>query len=126
MATFNRVIVVGNLTRDPEYKIINNATGAGCTTFGIAVNEKIKKGDVWEDYANFFDVTVFGKTATACADHLSKGKPVLVEGRLRQRRWEKDGAKRSAVEIIADNVQFLGSKDASPANTTPANDDLAF
>ncbi len=108
MVTFNRVILAGNLVRDPEIRYL--PSGTSVTSFGIAVNERIKKGDVWEEQASFFDVTVFGKMGENCAEYLSKGRPVLVEGKLRQRRWETDGMKKSKIEVIADNVQFLGSK----------------
>src|SRR5512138_3890377 len=107
MVTFNRVILAGNLVRDPEIRYL--PSGTSVTSFGIAVNERVKKGDVWEEQASFFDVTVFGKTGENCAEYLSKGRPVLVEGRLRQRRWEQDGVKKSKIEVVADNVQFLGS-----------------
>lgn len=107
MVTFNRVILAGNLVRDPEIRYL--PSGTSVTSFGIAVNERIKKGDVWEEQASFFDVTVFGKTGENCAEYLSKGRPVLVEGKLRQRRWEQDGMKKSKIEVIADNVQFLGA-----------------
>ena len=107
MVAFNRVILAGNLTRDPEIRYL--PSGTSVTSFAIAVNERIKKGDAWEDYASYFDVTVFGKQGENCAEYLSKGRPVLVEGKLRQRRWEADGVKKSKIELIADNVQFLGS-----------------
>ena len=108
MVTFNRVILAGNLVRDPEIRYL--PSGLSVTSFGLAVNERIKKGDAWEEYVSFFDITVFGKQGENCAEYLSKGKPALVEGRLRQRRWEQDGVKKNKIEVIADNVQFLGAK----------------
>jgi single-strand DNA-binding protein len=115
MVTFNRVILAGNLVRDPEIRYL--PSGLSVTSFGLAVNERIKKGDAWEEHVSFFDVTVFGKQGENCAEYLSKGRPALVEGRLRQRRWEQDGVKKNKIEIIADNVQFLGA--AGKGNGAP-------
>jgi single-strand DNA-binding protein len=135
MVTFNRVILAGNLVRDPEIRYL--PSGTSVTSFGIAVNERIKKGDVWEEQASFFDVTVFGKMGENCAEYLSKGRPVLVEGKLRQRRWEQEGVKKSKIEVIADNVQFLGSKGggasegpkgnvSGPGGDMPGGEDIPF
>jgi single-strand DNA-binding protein len=129
-----RVVLVGNLTRDPELRTTGGGTSV--TTLGIAVNERVKKGDNWEDYVNFFDVTVWGNSAENCAKHLGKGSPVAVDGRLRQDRWEKDGQKRSAVKVVAESVQFLpdgkkrdggsgGSSESADAGTNP-DDDIPF
>ena len=109
MVSFNRVIVAGNLTRDPETRFI--PSGTAVTEFAIAVNNRYKSkvSNEQKEEVYFFDVVVFGKMGENCAEYLSKGRPVLVEGRLRQRRWEQDGVKRSKIEILADNVQFLGS-----------------
>lgn len=110
----NRVVLVGNLTKDPEVRTTNS--GSSLTKMRIAVNDRIKKGDVWEDYANFFDVVVFGKQAESCAQYLAKGKQIAVDGRLRWRSWENnEGQKRSAVEVIAENVLFLTPKDRDGA-----------
>jgi single-strand DNA-binding protein len=105
----NRVIINGNLTRDPELRATQGGTSVA--TLRVAVNERIKQNDEWTDRANFFDVTVWGKSAENCASYLSKGRPVLVEGRLRWEEWEaKDGSgKRQAVKIVADQVIFLRS-----------------
>jgi len=109
MVSFNRVIVAGNLVRDPETRFL--PSGTAVTSFSLAVNRRYKSKTTNEvkEEVSFFDVVVFGKTGENCAEYLSKGRPVLVEGRLRQRSWETDGQKRSKVEILADNVQFLGS-----------------
>ena len=109
MVTFNRVILAGNLTRDPETRFL--PSGDAVTSFSIAVNSKYKAKSSNEarEEVSFFDVVVFGKMGENCAEYLSKGRPVLVEGRLRQRSWETDGVKRSKIEVVADNVQFLGS-----------------
>jgi len=106
----NRVILTGNLTRDPEVSSVP-ATGLAICKFGIAVNTRRKSGDQWEEKANFFRVTVFGRQADSCAQYLKKGRPVAIDGRLEWSQWERDGIKRESVDIIADNVQFLGGRD---------------
>jgi single-strand DNA-binding protein len=109
VASFNRVILMGNLTRDPELRYTGNGT-AVCT-LGLAVNRRVKKGERWEEEASFFDIVVFGKTAENSAEYLAKGRPVLIEGELTQRRWEsQDGQKRSKIEVVASQVRFLGSR----------------
>jgi single-strand DNA-binding protein len=108
----NRVIVTGNLTRDPELR--STAAGTQVCKMRVAVNSRRKDaatGD-WVDKPNYFDVTVWGAQGENCATYLSKGRPVAVDGRLDWREYEaKDGTKRQAIEIIADTVQFLGSRD---------------
>ena len=110
----NVVVVTGNLTRDPELR----STGGGTSvcSLRIAVNTRRKGSDGnWEDKPNYFDVTVWGAQGENCANYLSKGRPVAVEGRLDWREWEsQDGGKRQAVEIIANSVQFLGSRGDNP------------
>ena len=107
----NTVVLVGNLTRDPETR------QAGATTvcsLRVAVNDRVKNRDsgAWEDYANYFTVSVFGNNGERCAQYLSKGRQVAIEGRLRWRQWESaDGQKREAVEVVADNVQFIGPRE---------------
>jgi len=110
MASYNRVILVGNLTRDIELRYLQS--GAAVADIGLAVNERVKKGNEWVDEANFFDITLFGKTAEVAAQYLTKGSNVLVEGRLRFETWEKDGQKRSKVKVIADKMQMLGGRGA--------------
>lgn len=134
MVSFNRVILAGNLTRDPETRFL--PSGTAVTEFSIAVNSryKSKTTNEFKEEVSFFDVVVFGKTGENCAEYLSKGRPVLVEGRLRQRSWEKDGQKRSKIEVLADNVQFLGSsrgpaaEGSGPAapSQEPPDDDIPF
>ncbi len=127
MANFNQVTLVGNLTRDVEVRFTPGGTTVG--SFGLAVNERVKDGDGWKDYANFFDVVTFNKTAEACAENLGKGRQVLVAGRLRQERWEKDGQKYSRVKVLADRVQFLGPKPEGAAKAEaapPPDDDIPF
>ena len=105
----NSVVLVGNLTRDPELR--HTPSGTAVTTLRIAVNDRVKRGEEWTDAAYYFDVTVWGRTAENCAQYLAKGRPVGVQGRLEWREWDaQDGTKRQAVEVVADNVQFLGSR----------------
>jgi len=110
-ANINRVIVTGNLTRDPELR--NTPGGTSVCKLRIAVNSSRKNASgEWEDKPNYFDVTVWGAQGENCATYLSKGRPVAIDGRLDWHEWEQDGNKRQAVEIIADRVQFLGSRDS--------------
>jgi single-strand DNA-binding protein len=109
-ANINRVVLVGNLTRDPELK--HTPGGTAVTSLRIAVNGR-KKDETgqWVDKPNYFSVSVFGNQAESCAQYLSKGRPVAIDGRLEWREWQQqDGTKREAVEVVADSVQFLGSR----------------
>jgi len=109
-ASLNKVFIMGNLTRDPELRYV--PSGAAVANFTVAVNRvyKDKTGAKKED-ASFIRVVIWGKIAEVCGEYLSKGRPVLVEGRLQSRSWEgQDGQKRSVLEVVADNVQFLGSR----------------
>ena len=109
----NVVVVTGNLTRDPELRHLGSGT-AVCK-LRVAVNSRRKdQSGNWVDKPNYFDVTVWGAQGENCANYLSKGRPVAVEGRLDWREWEDQGGnKRQSVEIIANTVQFLGSRDGS-------------
>jgi single-strand DNA-binding protein len=111
----NVVVVTGNLTRDPELR--STPGGTSVCKLRVAVNSRRKDGQTgeWIDKPNYFDVTVWGAQGENCANYLSKGRPVAVEGRLDWREWEaQDGSgKRQSVEIIANSVQFLGSRDGS-------------
>ena len=108
--SINRVIVSGNLTRDPELR--NTAGGLPVLSFGMAVNDRRKNANgEWEDYPNFIDVTIFGSRAEHIASFLNKGSKVAVEGKLRWSSWEKDGQKRSKIEIIADEIEFMTRKE---------------
>jgi single-strand DNA-binding protein len=110
MANINRVVLVGNLTRDPELR--HTPSGTAVCKLRVAVNTRQKDAQGnWGDKPNYFDVTVWGNQGESCAQFLSKGRPVGVDGRLDWREWEaQDGTKRQAVEIIADTVQFLGGR----------------
>lgn len=111
MASINRVTLVGNLTRDPELR--HTPSGTPVCKLRIAVNTRQKDSSTgdWGEKPNYFDVTVWGGQGESCAQYLSRGRQVGVDGRLDWREWEaQDGTKRQAVEIIADAVQFLGSR----------------
>jgi single-strand DNA-binding protein len=108
----NTVVITGNLTRDPELR--STPGGTAVCKLRVAVNSSRKDGQTgeWIDKPNYFDVTVWGAQGENCANYLSKGRPVAVSGRLDWREWEaQDGSKRQAVEIIANSVQVLGSRD---------------
>jgi len=111
----NVVVITGNLTRDPELR--HTGGGTAVCELRVAVNSRRKDGQTgeWVDKPNYFDVTVWGAQGENCSNYLSKGRPVAVEGRLDWREWEaKDGSgKRQAVSIVANSVQFLGSRDGS-------------
>lgn len=106
MNSINRVIISGNLTRDPELREL--ASGTSVASLGVAVNERRKVDGEWTDVAHYFDVTVWAGQGEACARFLTTGSPVIVDGRLTQDRWENDeGQNRSAVKIVANEVIFL-------------------
>ena len=113
-ASINRVVLVGNLTRDPETRQAGSTT---VCTLRLAVNDRVKDASGgWTDYANFFTVTVFGAQGERCAQYLAKGRQVAIDGRLRWRQWESaDGQKREAVEVVADSVQFIGAREGVTA-----------
>ena len=107
----NRVIITGNLTKDPE---LSAAGSTSVCSLRIACNGRRKNPDngAWEDQPNYFDVTVWGAQGENCHKYLSKGRPVAIDGRLRWREWtNQEGQKRQAVDIIAESVQFLGGRD---------------
>ncbi len=110
----NRVVMTGNLTADPELRSL--PSGNSVCNLRIACNTRRKNGSTgeWEDRPNYFNVTVWGAQGENAARYLAKGRPVAIDGRLEWREWEaQDGSKRSAVDIIADSVQFLGSREDS-------------
>lgn len=107
----NRVVLTGNLTRDPEHR--STPDGLSICKLGVACNTRRRgTGGQWEEKANYFRVTVFGKQADNCAQYLRKGRPVAIDGRLEWSQWEREGQKRESIDIIADSVQFLaGGRD---------------
>lgn len=109
MASFNRVILMGNLTRDPEVRQAQNGTYV--TKVGLAVNDRVPDGQGgWKEEASFVDIVVFGKRAEAFGRYLKKGRSVLVEGKIRQSRWQDKETQqnRSKLEVIVDNWEFVG------------------
>ena len=103
MVSFNRVVLAGNLTRDPELRFTNN--GIPVCEFGLAVHRVRSKNEE----VDFFDITAWRELGETIANYKKKGDPILIEGRLQYRTWEaQDGSKRSKVDVVADNVQFLG------------------
>lgn len=130
MASFNKVLLMGNLTRDPELRFTSN--GSALAKFGLAVNRKYKAGEEWKEEVCFVDITVWGKQAENCAEYLSKGRPVFIEGRLQFSTWETDdGQKRNKLEVVANAVQFLGQagggKSGMPdMEDAPVKDDIPF
>jgi len=112
---YNKVILIGNLTRDPEIRY--TPQGTPVTNFSLALNRKYKVGEELREEVSYFDIVVFGKQAETSSQYLSKGSSVLIDGRLQQRRWEdKDtGQKRSKVEVVAENVRFM-PKRGQPTN----------
>ena len=129
MASFNKVLLMGNLTRDPELRY--TSSGAAVASFGLAGNRKFKQGEDWKDEVCFVDITVWAKQGENCAQYLNKGSLVFHEGRLNYQTWETDGQKRNKLEVVANNVQFLTrqgdkvSMDTGSASTPPA-DDIPF
>ena len=111
-ANINRVVLVGNLTADPELR--HTGGGTPVCSLRIAVNGRRRdESGQWVDKPNYFSVSVFGNQAESCSQYLSKGRPVGIDGRLDWREWQaQDGTKREAVEIVAESVQFLGSRDS--------------
>lgn len=142
MASFNRVIILGNLTRDPELRYIQSGT-AVCEV-GLAMNEKRKQGEEWIDESVFVDVTLWGRTAEVAAEYCTKGQPLFVEGKLKLDTWEKDGKKHSKLKIVGEKIQLLGNKgggvqrqnsedrqeeqsyEGSQEQRSPADDDIPF
>jgi single-strand DNA-binding protein len=108
MASFNRVILVGNLTRDVDVRFTK--TGTPVTDLGLAVNDRVKRNDEWVDETTFVDVTLWGRTAEVAGEYLSKGSPVLIEGRLKLDTWEQEGQKRYKLHVVGERMQMLGGK----------------
>lgn len=118
--SINRVVISGNLTRDPDLR--STASGMPVLGFGVAVNDRRKNQQTgeWEDYPNFIDCTMFGARAQSVSRFLSKGSKVVIEGKLRWSQWERDGQKRSKIEVIVDEIEFMTSRnDGAPRAATP-------
>lgn len=112
MTSFNKVILLGNLTRDPEVRYTPN--GIAVASFALAVNRKYKQGDETREEVSYIDIVVFGKQAESCGQYINKGDSVLIDGRLQQRRWEtEDGQKRNKIEVVAQSVNFMPKRASS-------------
>lgn len=146
MASYNRVILVGNLTRDPELRYI--PSGTAVSEIGLAVNDRVKRDGQWTDETTFVDVTLWARTAEIANEYLSKGSSILIEGRLKLDSWENsEGQKRSKLRVVADRMQMLGGRGGgstgnrserpaaqptgvgsteSDASSPPADDEIPF
>ncbi len=109
MASFNRVILMGNLTRDVEVRYLQS--GMAVADIGLAVNDRRKnQAGEWVEEATFVDITLWGRTAEVAGEYLSKGSPILVEGRLKLDSWESDGQKRSKLKVVGERMQMVGGR----------------
>jgi single-strand DNA-binding protein len=118
---YNKVILIGNLTKDPELRY--TPQGTPVASFRLAVNYRYKQNDDMKQETTFIDIVIFGKQAESCSQYLNKGSSALVEGRLQERRWESDGQQRSKFEVVAQSVKFLSPK-KSGAQGAPAEGDF--
>ena len=135
MASFNRVVLLGNLTRKPEVRYLESGTAV--VDVGLAVNDRRKnQAGEWIEDTLFVDVTLWGRTAEVAGEYLTKGSPILVEGRLKLDTWESDGQKRSKLKVVGERMQMLGGQSKKSAdteqpalavaNTDGADDDVPF
>lgn len=135
MASLNKVLLIGNLTRDPELRYL--PSGVAICKFGLAMNRRFKQGDEWKDDVCYVDISVWGKQGENCSEYLSKGRQVAIDGRLTYSTWETDeGSKRSKLEVTAERVVFLGSRgdsdgggsfrESKNVNSSPPDDDVPF
>lgn len=123
MTDLNHVVLIGRLTRDlgsDERSFGYVGNGQARANVSIAVNRSRKNGEQWVDEVNYFDVTIWGKTAENLKPYLTKGKMIAVDGYLKQDRWEKDGQKMSKVSVVANNVQLLGGRGGDSSSTSNA------
>lgn len=122
--SFNQVTLMGNLTRDPELRTTPN--GQSVCSFSLALNRSYKGADGnWQEATDYVDVTAWGPLGERVAQYVTKGRPVLVSGRLQSRAWEQDGQKRSKVEVVAQDVTFLGGRGegGETGSAAPAGND---
>ncbi len=123
MANYNKIVLLGNLTRDPELRYI--PSGTAVANFGLATNRRYKQGEEWKEETCFIDIVVFGRQAETCSEYLNKGSLVFIDGRLKFRKWEsKDGQTISKHEVVANMVQFMPSSRGG-ADTPPSPDEGA-
>ncbi len=125
MGSYNRVILMGNLVRDPEIR--TTAGGMNIGSFSLAINTRARDD---KESVSYIDCVAFGKQADFAHEYLAKGMPILVEGRLRQNRWEQEGQKRSKIEVIVNSLTFAGPKkngeDTAPETSLPEESDLPY
>lgn len=122
MASYNRVILMGNVTRDIQLRY--TPAGTPVTEVGLAVNDRRKnQNGEWVDETTFVDVTFWGRTAEVASEFLSKGSPVFIEGRLKLDTWEKDGQKNYKLRVVCDRMQLLGSRDGGGGTRSPRREE---
>jgi len=129
MASLNKVLLLGNLTRDPELRYAPNGTPVA--NFGLAINRRYRQGEEWREEVCYVDVVTFGRQAETVGEYLSKGNLAMIEGRLQWRSWEtEDGQRRSKHEIVANNVQFMprsqGGGSGAPGPMTGGRSEAAY
>jgi len=122
MASYNRVILIGNLTRDPELRY--TPTGTAVTEFGLAVNDRRKNSQTgeWIEDTQFIDITMWARQAEIAAEYLTKGSPVFIEGRLKYDSWEKEGQKHSKLRVVGERMQFIGARGEGGTGAHRANE----
>jgi single-strand DNA-binding protein len=109
MASYNRVVLLGNVTRDPELRYV--PSGMAVTDLGLAVNDRRKNANgEWVEETTFVDITLWGRTAEVACEYLSKGSPAFIEGRLKLDTWEKEGKKNSKLKVVGEKLQLIGQK----------------
>lgn len=115
----NKAFLTGHLTRDPQLR--TTAKGTPVISFGIAVNERVQNQQTgeWEDRANFFDCTMFGARAESLSRFISKGNKVSIEGRLRWNQWERDGQKRTKVEVVVSEIELMNARPSEEESYSP-------
>lgn len=126
--SINHVVLSGNLTRDPEVR--QTASGMPVISFGVAVNDRRKnqQSGEWEDHPNFIDCTMFGTRAQSISKYLTKGTKVAIDGKLRWNQWDRDGQKRSKIEVIVDDLEFMSKNGSAPVRVEAeiVQDDIPF
>lgn len=126
MSSYNRVILIGNLTKDPELRYTPGGTPV--SSFRIAVNTRHKQGSDIKEEVLFIEVVTFGKQAETCSQYLGKGSSILVEGRLQEQRWESNGQQKSKMQVVAQTVRFLSKREGGGEDrgnrTTPEESEL--
>lgn len=125
MASFNRVVLLGNLTQDVELRYLSSGTAV--TDVRLAVNDRRKnQAGEWVEEATYVDVTLWGRTAEVAGEYLSKGSPILIEGRLKLDTWESDGQKRSKLKVVGERMQMIGSRGGSERSSGTARDENQY